>query len=96
MHIEDVFRKRKIIVLYLNYKYDFIFKGRVTIMDIILEIGIVLIGVWQMYATIKYFRTIKEHGNSSTSPFSLVAIFSSFSLSIFFIIIGLTGIFNLL
>ncbi|WP_334340846.1 hypothetical protein [Companilactobacillus sp. HBUAS56275] len=63
-------------------------------MKYILGTLFIIIGIWQMFATTKYFKEIKTNGNKTTSPFSLIALWFSLVLSIIFIFIGLAAFFN--
>lgn len=65
-------------------------------MSNILSIVFILIGIWQMYATVSYFKTLKVAASKSTSAFAPMAVYFSFTLSLFFILIGLAAVFNLL
>ena len=48
-----------------------------------------MLGLWQIYASKKYFQTLKKEGNQSTSAFSPLAIYSGFLSGFIFIIIGI-------
>ena len=65
-------------------------------MSNIFGIVFMLIGLWQMYATVKYFKTLKVNAGKSTSAFSPMAIYFSFALSLIFFFLGLAAVFNLL
>ncbi|KRK52426.1 hypothetical protein FC97_GL000228 [Companilactobacillus kimchii DSM 13961 = JCM 10707] len=65
-----------------------------NIMKNIFSTLFIIIGIWQFFVTINYFKTLKKSGGKSTSAFSPMAIWFSFILAITFIILGLSSLFN--
>jgi len=62
-----------------------------------LGIVLLLLGVWQGYASVRYFRQIKQHGTAGTSSFALLAAWSGAVMGIILIaagIMALTGYFS--
>lgn len=50
---------------------------------------LVMLGLWQVYASKTYFQSLKKDGNQSTSAFSPIAIYSGFIFGLMFIMIGI-------
>lgn len=44
----------------------------------------ILLGVWQVYASKRYGHQVTKHGDTATSPFSLLALGNSFYLGVIF------------
>lgn len=65
---------------------------RVTVIGVIF----IIIGFYQLYAVIGYFKFLKKHGNSSTSPFSLFGLWTSLMFSLLTIGIGFGAVFHLI
>lgn len=58
----------------------------------IIGIGLVLLSVYQFYATYKFFRHVQKKGNQETSSFIGLGIWSSFVSAVFLLILGMAFI----
>ncbi|ERL45741.1 hypothetical protein [Lactiplantibacillus paraplantarum] len=54
------------------------------------------LGGLQIIAVRRYFRQLKLHGNSETSPFSALALWSGFVFGLIFIVAGIVAGFGLI
>ncbi|MCT3053640.1 MULTISPECIES: hypothetical protein [Lactobacillaceae] len=59
--------------------------------DIIAAILFLVIGIWQIFVTIVYFRNLKKHANKDTSPFAPVAMWSSLVVGVTLTVLGLSA-----
>ena len=66
-------------------------------MEILVGIAVLLLAVWQGYASFRYFRQIQQHGTKATSSFALLAAWSGLVFCIILLAMGfmlITGQFS--
>lgn len=63
-------------------------------MDLLIEVLLLVIGAYEIYATRNSLINLKKNGTKNTSKFILLALYFSFALGIVFIIFGLAMIFK--
>jgi len=61
--------------------------------NIIAAILFLIIGVWQIYITIVYFKNLKKSANKDTSPFVLAAMWSSLVVGVILTVLGISAFF---
>ncbi|WP_338231265.1 hypothetical protein [Companilactobacillus muriivasis] len=59
--------------------------------DIIAAILFFIVGIWQIFITIVYFKNLKKNANKSTSPFAPVAMWSSLVVGVTLTVLGLSA-----
>jgi len=61
--------------------------------NIIAAILFLIIGVWQIYITIVYFKNLKKNANKNTSSFVLAAMWSSLVVGVILTVLGISAFF---
>ncbi|AUI71291.1 hypothetical protein COSHB9_12980 [Companilactobacillus alimentarius] len=61
--------------------------------DIVVAILFIIIGIWQIFISVKYFKYLKQNANKDTSRFVLLAVWSSFIIGLFLFVIGISAFF---
>jgi len=59
--------------------------------DIIAAILFLIIGIWQIGITFVYFKNLKKNANKNTSPFTLLAMWSSLVIGVTLAILGISA-----
>ncbi|WP_119317118.1 hypothetical protein [Companilactobacillus formosensis] len=65
-------------------------------MESIFGVLFILIGIWQLFISIKYLNVLKKVGNKTTSGFSPLAIYFSLFIGVVFLVIGISAVFHLI
>ncbi|MQS76424.1 hypothetical protein [Companilactobacillus halodurans] len=52
----------------------------------------IIVGAWQLFVTVGYLKELKKNGNKKTSPFALMAFWSSLVIGVTLVILGISGL----
>jgi len=61
--------------------------------DIIAAILFFIVGIWQIFITIVYFKNLKKNANKNTSSFVLAAMWSSLVVGVILTVLGISAFF---
>lgn len=59
--------------------------------DTIAAILFLVIGIWQIFITIFYYKNLKKNANKGTSQFAPLAMWSSLVIGVILTVIGLSA-----
>jgi len=59
--------------------------------DIIAAILFLVIGIWQIFITTVYFKSLKKNANKSTSQFAPLAMWSSLVIGVTLTVLGFSA-----
>ncbi|MBS5819760.1 hypothetical protein [Enterococcus gilvus] len=54
-------------------------------MRMIIGIVFLLLGIWQLWMTVRTFKNIKKEGNENTSPFIMLSLWGSIVMVVIFL-----------